>query len=462
MRHRAVSIRKSAAGAAALLGLLCSVAGADAQTLNNALASAYSNNPNLNAARAQLRGVDEGVAQARSGWRPQVNVTVNAGHSSTYYRNPALSTHQNTASGGVQIDQPLFRGFRTVNGTRQAEAAVRAQRESLRSTEQAVMYDAAQAYMDVIRDTAIVSLRRSDIKFLNEQVRAARDRFQVGEGTRTDTAQADARLAAAQSALNLALANLNASRAVFRQVIGVEAKSLVPDTMIRRLLPKSMESAIASGIGSHPAILAAQHNIDAAAFNVKSIEGELLPTVSLQGNLTHTLNPAAAGTYDSSSTAAIFGHVNVPIYQGGAVSSRVRQAKEELGNARILLDVARDQVRAAVVAAWGQFQAAEASIVAARSQVEASQLALNGVVEEQRVGQRTTLDVLDSQRELINAQVTLVTAQRDSLVSAFALVSAIGRLTSENLRLNVARYDPVEHAEKVRDKWFGLRTPDGR
>ncbi|WP_248304700.1 TolC family outer membrane protein [Breoghania sp. L-A4] len=456
-----MSIRKSAASAAALLGLVCSVAGADAQTLNNALAAAYSNNPTLNAARAELRGVDEGVAQALSGWRPQVFGSLSAGHTSTYPR-PGSSTHQNTATVGVQIDQPLFRGFRTVNGTRQAEAAVSAQRESLRSTEQTVMFDAAQAYMDVIRDTAIVSLRRSDIKFLDEQVRAARDRFQVGEGTRTDTAQADARLAAAQSSLNLALANLNASRAVFRQVIGVDANSLVPNTDIRRLVPRSMESAIASGTANHPAILAAQFNTDAAAFNVKSIEGELLPTVSLEGNLAHQWNPSSTGAINDASSASVFGRVSVPIYQGGAVSSRVRQAKEQLGNARILVDVARDQVRAAVVATWGQFQAAEASIVAARSQVEASQLALSGVVEEQRVGQRTTLDVLDSQRELITAQVTLVTAQRDSLVAAFALVSAIGRLTSEHLQLHVARYDPVEHAGKVRDKWFGLRTPDGR
>ena len=453
--------RLSAANVAAFMGLLCSVVSADAQTLNNALAAAYSNNPTLNAARAQLRGVDEGVAQALSGWRPQVFGSLSAGHTSTYL-SPSASTHQNTATVGVQVQQPLFSGFRTVNGTRQAEAAVSAQRENLRSTEQTVMFDAAQSYMDVIRDTAIVSLRRSDIKFLREQVRAARDRFTVGEGTRTDVAQAEARLSAAQSQLNLALANLNANRAIFRQVIGVEAATLVPDTTIRRLLPKSADTAIATGIDTHPAIRAAQFNTDAATFNVKSIEGELLPSVTLEGNLQRQWNPSSTGVIDRADSASVFGRVSVPIYQGGRVSSRVRQAKEQLGNARILVDVARDQVRAAVVGTWGQFQASEASILAARSQVEASQLALNGVVEEQRVGQRTTLDVLDSQRELINAQVTLVTAQRDSLVAAFALVSAVGKLTSEHLRLNVASYNPVEHAEKVRDRWFGLRTPDGR
>lgn len=460
-RRCEVKKRLSAAGFAAFLGVFWSIADADAQTLNNALAAAYANNPSLNAARAQLRGIDENVSQALGGWRPQVFGSVSAGHSSTFPQ-PGSSTHQNTAAVGVQIDQPVFRGFRTVNSTRQAESAVRAQRESLRSTEQTVMFDAAQAYMDVIRDTAIVSLRQSDIKFLREQVRAARDRFSVGEGTRTDVSQAEARLSAAQSQLNLALANLNASRAVFRQVIGVEAASLVPDATVRRLLPQSMDSAIAIGTGGHPAILAAQHNVDVAAFNVKAIEGELMPSVSLEGNLQRQWNPSPTGAIDHTDSASVFGRVSVPIYQGGVVSSRVRQAKEQLGNARILVDVARDQVRAAVVASWGQYQAAEASILAARAQVEASQLALNGVVEEQRVGQRTTLDVLDSQRELINAQVSLVTAQRDSVVAAFALVSAIGRLTADQLQLGVAAFDPVEHADKVRDKWFGLRTPDGR
>lgn len=457
-----MSIRLSTAGMAAFVGLFCAVAGADAQTLNDALSAAYNNNPSLNAARAQLRGVDENVAQALSGWRPDVTGSASIGHTSTYSNPSSFNTNQNTGSIGVQIAQPLFRGFRTVNSTRQAEAIVSAQRESLRSTEQSIMFSAAQSYMDVIRDTAIVSLRRSDIKFLDEQVRAARDRFTVGEGTRTDVSQAEARLSAAQSQLNLALANLNANRAIFRQVVGMEATSLVPATTISKMVPKSVEKAIASGADIHPAIRSAQFNVDAAAFNAKTIEGELLPSVSLEGNLQRQWNPSTAGTIDSTDSASVFGRVSVPIYQGGRVSSRVRQAKEELGNARILVDVARDQVRAAVVAAWGQYQAAEASILAARAQVEASQLALNGVVEEQRVGQRTTLDVLDSQRELINAQVTLVTAQRDSVVAAYALVSAVGKLTSDHLGLRVARYDPVEHAEKVRDKWYGLRTPDGR
>lgn len=456
-----MSIRLSAANVAAFVGLLCSVASADAQTLNNALSAAYSNNPTLNAARAQLRGVDESVAQALSGWRPQVFGSASIGHTSTYSK-PAFSTSNNTGTVGIQVEQPLFRGFRTVNGTRQAEAAVNAQRENLRSTEQTVMFDAAQSYMDVIRDTAIVSLRRSDIKFLREQVRAARDRFTVGEGTRTDVSQAEARLSAAQSQLNLALANLNANRAVFRQVIGVEAASLVPNTGIRRQVPKSMQNAIATGGDLHPAIRAALYNVDAATFNVKAIEGELLPSVTLEGNVQRQWDPSATSSIDRTDSASVFGRVSVPIYQGGVVSSRVRQAKQQLGNAQILVDVARDQVRAAVVATWGQYQAAEASILAAKAQVEASQLALNGVVEEQRVGQRTTLDVLDSQRELIDAQVTLVTAQRDSVVAAFALVSAVGKLTAEDMQLGVVSYNPTEHSEKVRDKWFGMRTPDGR
>lgn len=454
------SFRSTAALTAAAI-LLLFQGSADAQTIGEALGMAYSNNPSLNAARAQLRATDEAVPQALSGWRPQIFGNLSAGHVSSY-PTPGRSLHQNTATVGLQVQQAVFRGFRTINSTRQAEALVKAQRASLRSTEQDVLLAAAQVYMDVIRDTAIVSLNRSNITFLGEQVRAAEDRFEVGEGTRTDTAQANARLSAAQSQLNLALANLNADRAVFRQVIGTDPGRIVPNTNIRAMLPRTLDEALAAGAAQHPDIIAAQFNIDAAALNVKVLEGQLLPTVTLEGNLQRQWNPSATGAIDHTDSASIFGRVSVPIYQGGQVSSQVREAKETLGNARILLDVARDSVRASIVAAWGSYQAAEASVVAGNAQVDAAQLALNGVVEEQRVGQQTTLDVLNAQNELIDAKSTLVSAQRDAVVAAFALVAAIGRLNAVDLGLRVAIYEPREHYEAVRDKWFGLRTPDGR
>ena len=340
------------------------------------------------------------------------------------------------------------------------DAVVRAQRESLMSSEQDTLLSAATAYVDVIRDTALVALQRSDLAFLQEQVRAARDRFDVGEGTRTDVSQAEARAAEAQASLNTALANLNTSRAIYRQVIGVDPKSLSADTSITRQVPKSLDGALQTSEEKQPLIQQALHLVDAAIFNVKAIEGELLPTVTVDASVGRSWNPS--NTVDLNNNAQIFGNVSIPIYQGGGVYSRVRQAKEELGQTRLQLDVARDQVRANVITAWGIFQAAEASIVAARAAVEAQQLALEGVIEEQRVGQRTTLDVLDAQRELVIQQSNLVTAQRNRIVGGYQLVAAVGHLDAETLGLNVTIYNPEQHYKSVRGKWIGLRTPDGR
>ncbi|MEP3429397.1 MAG: TolC family outer membrane protein [Roseibium sp.] len=446
-------------GVAAATLTSASVEPVQAETIRESLSIAYTNNPTLNAARAQLRSVDENVPQALSGWRPTVTAGASAGGIRSRIDN-RFDSYRNNASISLTISQTIFRGFRTINSTRQAEAVVRAQRESLFSTEQDTLLGAATVYVDVIRDTALVSLQRSDLKFLQEQVRAAKDRFEVGEGTRTDVSQAEARAAEARASLNVALANLNASRAVYRQIVGIEANNLSADTSIKRQVPKSLDVALQISEDKQPLIRQAQQLVDAAIFNIKGIEGELLPTVTLDGSIGRDWNPSA--NVDTNDNAQIFGNVSIPIYQGGAVSSRVRQAKEELGQTRLQLDIARDQVRANVISAWGNYQAAEASIVAAQAAVEAQQLALEGVIEEQRVGQRTTLDVLDAQRELVTQQSNLVSAQRNRITGGYQLVASIGQLDAESLGLNVARYNPKQHYEAVRGKWLGLRTPDGR
>ena len=461
---RATNVTKRYAQVTVAIGLIVGLATpVSAFTLRDALEAAYSNNPTLNAARAQVRVTDENVPIAKSAGRPQVFGDISGGLN-RYFPSAGGPRYNNTQSFGITAQQNIFRGYRTENSIKQAKSSIKAERENLRSTEQDVLLDAVTAFMNVIRDTAIVNLRRSDLEFLTQQVQAARDRFDVGEGTRTDVSQAEARRAAAQSELNLAMANVNASRAVFQQIIGVKPKGLVArDTINRTGLPKSMEAAVDSGLNGHPVILAAMYNVDAARYNAQVIEGELLPTVSIEGGVNRTYNHGnLTSTSARIDSAQILGRVTIPIYQGGNVSSRVRQAKEQLGVAQLQGDVARDQVRAAAINAWGQYQAAEASIIAARAQVAASQIALNGVLEEQKVGQRTTLDVLDSQRELVNARVSLVGAERDRVVAAYALMSAAGRLTASSLGLSVRVYQPVEHYEKVKDKWFGLRTPDGR
>jgi outer membrane protein len=441
------------------VALIASPRSAPAETVTQALASAYSSNPEINSARAQTRSVDEDVPIARAGNRPTISgfSTVTGQRTDT----PGLSGDYFTSSGtiGIEVTQNVFRGFRTRNAIRRSQTGVLASREILRNTVQNVLFDAAQAYMDVVRDAATLDIRRANVTFLAEQVRAAQERFNVGENTRTDVAQTRARLASARAAVSLAEANLATSRATYRRIVGHEPSRLSGGFPFGRLVPSRLPQAITIGQNGHPVILAAIHQADSQAFAVKQIEGELLPTVSVGGTIQHN---ESFDTAIDPNTATITGRVSIPLYQGGAVAARVRQAKELYGRSKIEIDLTRDQVRAAVVTAWAQVEAARGAIAAAQEGVEAAEIALTGVQEEQRVGQRTTLDVLDQQQELLNAQVTLIIAQHDQVVAAFALLSAMGRLTAEHLRLPTPAYDPVEHYDAVEDKWFGVRTPDGR
>ncbi|MGQ4272622.1 TolC family outer membrane protein [Terrihabitans sp. B22-R8] len=455
----------------ALAALL--VSGASAETLTEALSQAYVANPTLNAQRAATRATDESVPQALSGYRPQVAGSGDFGYSASRSRSPGRGTTEvgtKTASAGVTVEQPIFNGFRTRNSVRQAESGVLAARETLLNAEQNVLFDAVEAYMNVLRDFAIFDLRRNNVDLLNEELRATRERFDVGEVTRTDTALAESRVAGSRSELSVAEANLKASRAIYRQVIGSDPTRLSPGRPIDRLLPRTLAQAIDVGHSEHPASLAALHAYDAAQMQVRVIQGELAPSFSIQGNVSAQVDD---NNYDPESltspsgtnrtvNGSVLGVLSVPIYQGGQEYSRVREAKEILGQRRLEADVIRDQVRAAVVSAWGALEGAKAQIVAAQAQVEASQIALNGVREEYRVGQRTTLDVLNFQQEQLDARVSLITAQRDRVVASYALLQAVGRLNVKQLALKVPTYDAKVHYDQVRDRWFGLRTPDGR
>lgn len=435
---------------------------AHAQSLTEALAEAYSVNPTLNKARADLRAINENVPGALSGFRPSASLDGEIGLNRSRVQLPGPGVRNSVsrpATIAVSVTQPIFLGFRVVNGVKQAEAAVLAQRESLRNTEQTVFFSVVDAYMSVIRDGSFLSLRESEIAFLREQVRAANDRLQVGEGTRTDVAQADARLQAAIAGLAAGRANLQASKAAYRQVVGRDPKKLTSKNSIEKLLPAKLESAIAQALRNHPAVLASEHAVDASIFAVKVAEGALLPSVSLQGSVSRSWDTQSADIVDN---AQIGLRASIPLYQGGGEHSDVRKAKEQLGAARIQVDIVRDQVRAGVVSAWSQYQAAVGSIEAARAQVEAQQLVLSGVIEEQRVGQRTTLDVLNAQSELISARANLIQAETNRVLAAAGVVSAVGKLTVEGMNLKVARYDPAAHYNAVRNQWYGTTTPDGR
>lgn len=432
-----------------------------AETILGALAKAYQFNSTLNSARAGARVTDEGVAIAKSGYRPTVNGTASIDYSSRTGRTNARLT---TGSFGIELRQTLFDGFRTKNNVATAEAQVSASVEGLRNSEQNTLGDAASAYMDVIRDRRIAILTEQNLEFLNEQSRAARSRLEVGEGTRTDVAQADASRSAAVAQVSSARAQALASAATYRQVVGEEAGTLKPAAPLMKLLPKSEQQAQAIGAQQHPAILASEHLVDAAGFSVKTAEGALLPQIIGSASLGRSdISSSPESLSDGHDTSATIGaSITVPIYQGGRESATIRQSKEQLGQARIDVDTRRDQVRQAVTSSWTQYVAARESVAANRELVAAAQLALNGVIEERNVGQRTTLDVLNAQGDVITAQINLANSERDVVVGSYAILSAIGALNASKLGLQTAEYKPREHYEAVKDKWFGLRTPDGR
>ena len=456
---------------AAIAYLSLPLVAARADTLEQALIQAYQNNPTLNAQRAAVRATDEGVPQALSGYRPRISITASGGEQSLSTTSKVTtapnsystqSGYNSPVSAGVTASQTLFNGFQTANRTRQAEQQVQAARETLRVTEQQVLLNAVTAYMNLLRDTAIFDLQRRNVEVLQEQLRQVRDRFNVGEVTRTDVAQSESRLASGRSQVLTAESNFKTSGAVYRQIIGTSPGKLNPGTPVDRFSPSSLSGAVGAGSANHPSVTSAQYNIDVAQFQVKVAEGALYPTLSVQGNFTK--NYLATGTLNTmeSYNASVLGQLSVPIYQGGGEYSLIRQAKETLGQRRIDADTAREQVRQTVVQAWGQLDAAKANIEATQAQVQATEIALNGVREEARVGQRTTLDVLNAQQELVNARVALVGAQRDRVVASYTLLAGVGRLSPQVLGLRVPVYDAAVHYEQVRDSWAGVRTPDGR
>jgi outer membrane protein len=442
-----------------------------ADTIEAALVRAYQNNPQLNSQRAQVRITDENVPQALSGYRPKVAVTASAGYQYT----DTLSTQGGTPtqlvktnlhganpprSVGATVTQTLFNGQQTANRTRAAEGQVSGAREALRALEQAVLLSGATIYMDYLRDAAIVEVQKSNVRVLEQTLKQTRDRFNVGEVTRTDVAQSEAQLAAGRTQLLTAEANLVTTRSNFRRIIGNEPEALAPGSPVDRFLPSALPAAVELGLTQNPNVTAAMFGIDVSYLQVKVAEGALLPSVTLQASVQQAYETSIV-QFRSFGASAI-AQLNVPIYQGGAEYSLIRQSKETAAQQRLVLDQTRDQTRANVVTAWGQLVAGKAQVQSAQSQVTASEIALNGVREEAKAGQRTTLDVLNAQQALVNARVALVTAQHDRVVASYSVLNTIGRLSPQVLNLPTTVYDPSVHYHQVRDSWAGVRTPDGR
>jgi len=449
-------MRKYLMAATGLVGLvLAAMPDARAQQLNDVLAAAYSNNPTLLAARAALRATDEGVPQALAGWRPTVSLTGEAGRTFADAR-PQTALPQasslSPASVGIAVSQPLYRGGRTEAATATAEASVQASRQDLATTERRVLQDAVTAYMDVLRDQAVLDLTRNNEQVLRRQLDATRERFRVGEITRTDVAQAESRLSRATADRSSAEGALVSSRAVYARIVGEQPGTLTAPPPLPAL-PTSETEALTTADQENPDLQAAQFRELAARNDVRVTSGALLPTVSLNASANTAREQSRADAITEGARATV--QVSVPLYEAGGIYSQTRQRKQVYNQRRIQVDEQRRAVRQSVVQAWENLNTARSNITARKAQVQASRIALDGVQQEAEVGSRTTLDVLDAEQEYLDAQVAQVRAERDEYVAGFALLSSVGRLSARNLGLSVDLYDPAENYNRVRDLWFG-------
>lgn len=445
------------------LGLLASAGAAGslrAETLEDALVKAYRSNPTLLAKRAELRATDEGVPQARSGYRPTVVFLGDAGRNSLETKTRLGEIRRSLDPRSLTLDavQPLYLGGRTEAEINAAENLVQAGRADLQVTEQKVMLDAATAYLNVLRDTSEVDLNLNNERVVAKQLEAARNRFEVGEVTRTDVAQAEARLAQAKADRVAAEGNLVASRSVYRDVIGdLPDKLAWPEPAPR--IPEAEANALDLAAKANPTILVADFAERASRDQIDVARSTLFPKIQLHGTVSQDYDTSTLADRQTSGT--ILAELTVPLYQSGAEYAAVRRNKQVAGQRRLELDAARRLVFDQVTQAWEALVTARARGAALASQVTAAQAALEGVQQEAEVGLRTTLDVLDAEQELFTAQVNAVQARRDEYVAGFQLKSTVGELTAELLGLPVERYDVTEYYTRVRDKWHGTEI-DGK
>jgi len=446
----------STATLAVLLLASVAVSPAHSETLADALASAYNNNPTLLAQRAALRATDENLSQALSGWRPTFALSGSWGQKRVESRSAGdVSLGQRTAQ--LSVDQPLYSGGRTVSATEQADSLINAGRSQLASVEQNILLSVATSFMNLLRDQAVLDLNVNNVNVLKKQLSATRDRFEVGEITRTDVAQAEARVAGAVSQQVQSDGSLKLARAAYKSIVG-QAPGQLEKPLPLESMPASEAIALELALENNPALRTAQHNEAASNHAVRTAWGALLPTVALSGDLIKAEDSTSRGS--STDTAFIGLSVSIPLYQAGGAYSSLRQSRYSNSQQRILVERAHRDLREQVTQAWERLTTARATKVARAAQVRAAGIALEGVQQELAVGSRTTLDVLDSEQELLDGQVALVVAERDEFVASFDLVAAMGGLTAQSLGLAVNLYDPTKSYDRAKNTWFGAKVDE--
>ncbi|MBY6265097.1 hypothetical protein EI613_24710 [Azospirillum sp. 412522] len=435
---------------------------AQAQSLEQALAQAYANNPTIGAQRARLRAVDEGVPQALSGYRPTARVTAGISRSmgESKFDGGSTGSEANAKSVGVTATQPIYDAT-VAPAVRRAERLVEAQRATLIASEQSVLLAASQAYLDIVQNQAILQLQTNNEQVLRRQLDAARDRFRVGEYTRTDVSQSESRLSAAIASKISAEGTLRASRATYERLVGAAPGELkAPKPAFR--LPKNLDELVELARANNPNVLSASYTEAAQREAVDQQYGRLLPSVNLSATGSRTYDPGRSSGIDlnRSDSAQITAQVTIPLYQAGQPEALVREAKQTANQARLQIEESRRQVTESAVSAWQALQTARASIESYTAQIKAAQIALEGVRQEAQVGSRTVLDVLNQEQELLNARVFLVRAQHDEMVAAFNVLAASGQLTADRLNLPVQKYDPQANYDKTRGKWLGTSVTE--
>ena len=444
--------------------LLCSVSTMSfADTLSDVLSYTYENNLTINAERSNLRATDEGVAKAKSGYRPSLVAqgSVGRAYNRLNYYNLLLDskeeTYQNPNDASLVLTQPVFSGLSTVNTVEAAKQQVKSGRSNLLNTEQAVLLDATTVYMDVIRDTAVLELQKNNEKVLRQHLDSYRKRFKAGELTRTDVSQAEARLAGATANRIAAEGDLQVSKANFFSVIGIEPVGLQDVIDIQAPLPTTLQDAIDEALQKNPKIKAAEYARDAAMSQVKAKKGALAPVVTVGAATGYQRENVSIKEDDYWQVTA---NVTVPLFQSGMEYAEVREAKQLANRYKILWSKMTQDVRAETISAWERYNATKAQISSIKAQIKASGIALSGVIREANVGSRTGLDVLDAEQEHLDNQVSLIKAHREEIVSAFSLLSAVGRMNPTDLGLPVAPYDPKSYYEEVKNQWFGYSIED--
>ena len=434
--------------------LMASAASAD--TLREALVSAYNTNPTLTTQRETLRATDATVAIAKAAGRPQVSATVGVNRTITQSGVLVSTGKGPNLSVGVDVSYPLFNGGSVRNSVRAAETRVEAGRATLAAVEGDVFTQAVAAYMDVIRDRSVVELNQNNVRVLETNLQATRDRFEIGDLTRTDVAQSEARLQLGRSQLAGAQGQLIASEATYRQVIGHPPGQLAPPPPLPPL-PTTSDEAVKIALANNPDLVATARQAIASGYDVNVARASRLPTLSVVGSETYVNNLAHNGPSGFPNTGAetsVGLSARVPIFQGGLPAARIRQAQAQQGQALETVVGTERAVVQTARAAFANYEASQRQIQAQTVAVQANQLALEGARAEQSVGTRTVLDVLNAEQELLNSQVSLVTAKRDAYVAGFQLLNAMGQAEAQDLGLDGGPlYDPLGNYRRVANNW---------